>query len=320
MAGFGKMAASYADDPAMAHHFSHSTHVQALRDHPRFLLAAVVDPEPRAREAATSAWGIEEAVSHPSLVSRPEDVEVLVIASPPDARTGLLDAFPKLKGALVEKPIATSLAAAIEFAGESKRLDGPTVVNFPRRADETMQELASGGLEVRIGEPQCAFGVYGGGLERNGIHLIDLIDMLLGGVTAVQSLNNSQHGPAFVLTCPKCPSVAIQPLEFSFYREVGLDIWGTKGRLCVCHEGLTLAETAVAPHRYSTADHELSHDTVSFETTRMGSALYRLYDNLDAAIGRHEAPVSSVDNAIRAMSVIDAVNRSSAGAGTRVAT
>src|SRR3989338_8091634 len=152
--GFGRIAAGYDDDPSIARWYSYSTHAQVLRDHPAFEWVAVVDPSAEARAAATSRWGVPVAV--PSLDKLPNaaSIEIAVIATPPEARAGLLDQLPSLRAVLVEKPLGVDLTAATLFVDECNKRGIVGAVNFPRRYDSELVRLAVGGLLQSIGKPQ----------------------------------------------------------------------------------------------------------------------------------------------------------------------
>ena len=84
--GFGRIAAGYADDRAMARHFSHATHAQVLTDHGAFEWCAVVDPSEDAQTAARQRWSVAEVAADAAALACRDDIAVAVLASPPEAR------------------------------------------------------------------------------------------------------------------------------------------------------------------------------------------------------------------------------------------
>lgn len=314
LVGFGRVAAGYADDPVMAQRIPYATHVQAVTAHPSFALRAVVDPREEARREAVERWRAGEAAPSLAELQCRAEIEVAVLAGPPETRLDAIAAFPNLRAALVEKPVAPTLAEARHVV-ESCRARGVTLaVNLMRRADTALRELAGGGLRERIGAPQAAFAVYGGGLDNNGVHLLDLVDMLLGAVKRAQA-TSTDRGEGFVLHCASGAAVTGLPIDFRYYRENGLDIWGERGRLSILHEGLTLVAAPVGPHRYATGERELAHDAVTVSETDLGRSFWEIYDNLSAALARGEAVHCSGETALRSSAVIDAIRRSAAAGG-----
>ena len=312
--GFGQIAAGYSDDPAQRRWYQHPTHADALRANGDFEWCAVVDPSPAARERAQSVWGIGNVAASPAELRGAEQIDVAVIATPPAARGQVIEAFPKLRAVLVEKPLGVDVAAAKAFVDECRRRHILVAVNLPRRYDSDLRRLAAGELVSRVGRAQAAFGTYGNGLRNNGTHLIDLVQMLLGPVVAA-NLSGGRifaEGPIdgdlnvpFVLTLESGLSVMAQPLRFSCYREVSLDVWGESGRLQLLHEGLTEIATSAGDNRQLTGAAELQHDRSEVRTTSIGRAFSNLYVNLAATLAGREALVCDGDTALGTMRIVE---------------
>jgi len=313
--GFGRIAVGYADDPAIARWYAYSTHAQVLRDHPAFDWVAVVDPSADARAVASSRWGVP--VTAPSLSELPNalSIEIAVIATPPETRAGLLDQLPSLRAVLVEKPLGVDLAAATSFVDECNKRGIVGAINFPRRYDSGLVRLAMGECVQLIGKPQAVFGTYGNGLRNNGSHLIDLVRMLLGPVIDAHAVMRGRRfieGPIagdsnfpFTLFLENALTVAIQPLVFSAYREVGLDIWGETGRIQLLHESLTLLTTPVVDNRQLTGAHELQHEASVLRHTELGLALYQAYDNLAASLSGKANLLCPLEEGLATMRIVE---------------
>lgn len=315
--GFGRIAAGYADDPSIARWYSYSTHAQVLRDHPAFDWVAVVDPSADARAAASSRWGV--SVTAPSLDELPNaaSIEIAVIATPPEARAGLLDQLPSLRAILVEKPLGVDLASANSFVDDCNKRGIVGAVNFPRRYDPELLRLANGGLLQCIGKPQAVFGTFGNGMRNNGSHLVDLVRMLLGPVVDANAVVRGRRfveGPIvgdsnfpFTMLLRNELTVAIQPLAFSAYREVGLDIWGEMGRIQLLHESLTLLTTPIADNRQLTGASELLHEASVLRHTELGRALYQAYDNLAASLSGEANLLCPLEEGLATMRVVESL-------------
>jgi predicted dehydrogenase len=290
LVGFGKIGAGYAEDSAMARHYPHATHAQILRDHSAFEWVGVVDPSIDARKNAKTKWAISNAVADAHDLIGANNIEVVVIATPPRQRIQILDSFPNLRGVLAEKPLGETVEQGEEFIAECQRREISLSVNLFRRFDPQLIALAAGGLREIIGEPQAVFITYGNGLINNGVHMIDLIHMLLGDIQTAQSLfpeSAFEEGPIakdlnfpFALQLESGVTVMASPLRFSSYRENGLDIWGSHGRMQFLNAGLTHVLTQVGPNRAMTGERELIHEQAQCQTTSIGKAMYKGYDNL----------------------------------------
>jgi predicted dehydrogenase len=325
--GFGAVADTLGDDPKMAQYFAHASHAQALADHPAFAWDAVVDPDPGARQRAASRWGIGHLA--PSAKELPNDCrpEIAIITTPPGDRLAIIDALPSLRAVMVEKPLSLELADASEFATQCSRRGLVVQVNFWRRGNEDLQTLAGSGLWESIGDPQSAFGLYGNGLFNNGSHLVDLVRMLMGEVASVQATGPVMpQGPlvgdvalAFSLALQNGGTVALHPLDFSHYREVGLDIWGTSGRLTAFQESLDVEIFPLADHRGLLGEREIATDRPETFGGKHSFGLRRLYDNLIAALEGSAPLLSPLEEAMTNQHVLHAVLHSAAGGGKRVA-
>jgi len=322
--GFGKIAAGYADDPAQSRWYPYATHAQVLRDHPEFEWQGVVDVAAEARKSARERWQVETAECSRDLTCANE-IELAVIATPPENRTEILSAFPKLRAVLVEKPLALTLHEAESFLDACKKRGILVAVNLPRRSDKSLRALAQGGLEQRIGRPMAIFGTYGNGLQNNGSHLVDLVRMLFGEVVEVQSVAHltpilegpipGDTNPAFSLRLDNKHAVMVHPIRFSHYREVGLDIWGERGRLSLLHESLTLIQSPVAPSRALTGANEIVYEAAETSVTSVGYALYEIYENLAATLSGEAKLDCSGETGLGTMRVIDSILRSYAAEG-----
>lgn len=292
--GFGQVSDGLSEDPRMARWFPRACHAQVLADHPAFAWEAVVDPDPAARARARERWGIPHVAASLAELAGRYDPEVAVLAGPPASRLEALEALPDLRGAMVEKPLGPDLARARALleAGRGRRL--PLQVNLWRRGVATFAELASGGLQARLGTVQAGLALYGNGLRNNGSHLIDLLTFLLGPVArlaplgpieplAAPPLPGDAHR-AFALSFASGPTVCCQPLDFAHYREVGLDLWGTRGRLSLLQESLCLSEFPLADNRGLMNEREIASDRPQRTEVRVADAFTTLYDNLAAAI------------------------------------
>ena len=326
--GFGKIAAGYAQDRATARYFSYATHAQVLADNPSYRWEAVVDISDEALELARTRWKVPYvAKSLDELKDRCEP-EVAVVATPPGSRLEIIKRLPDLRAVLVEKPLGLTVSEAERFLEECDRREILVQVNLWRRADETFRRLASGHMADLIGEPQAAFGTYGNGLINNGTHLVDFARMMFGEVETVQATSGKEAlevGPipgdchaSFSLGVPGGPAVAIQPVDFNCYREIGLDVWGTEARLAIMNEGLSILVYPRHPHRAMEGEWEIGQEAPQVVEPTVGRALYHLYDNLAAAVRQGEPLWSPGTSALQTAKVVQGILQSAEANGSLV--
>ena len=227
LVGLGRIGAAYIDDKTMAKTVPYVTHAQVLTDHPDFRWEAAVDISDDALELVKSSYCVEQVARSVEEIDCLEEIDVVVLATPPSFRLSVLDALPNLKALIVEKPLGSTLDESVAFVRECKKRGILTQVNLTRRADAAIRELLNGGLKERIGSVQCGFGVYGNGIINYATHIIDLVRMLVGEVTAVQALKRShefREGPLandknfFTLFVEEGTPITLHPVRFSRYR------------------------------------------------------------------------------------------------------
>ena len=251
-----------------------------------------------------------------------------VIATPPHRRLEFLPHLPDLRAVLVEKPLGVDLDSGGEFLAQCQQRGILVQVNYWRRADACFRQLAAGGLHQLIGAPQAVFGLYGNGLLNNAAHLIDFLRLLLGEVETAQALGEARPVPTgptpenvnvpFVLRFQPGCSATFQTLSFSHYRENGLDLWGEKGRLAILQEGLGIYYYPRQANRALLNEREVASDRPQELQNTAGTAFYRMYDNLTAALHGGEALWSPGDSALATARVVEAVLTSATQGGLPV--
>src|SRR3990167_10292969 len=152
--GFGRIANSIRHDKKMAKYFPLASHAQVLDKHPAFDWIGVADQLPEARKAAWDEWQVE-ATNSPCTFP---GAEFAVLAIPPAARLGVIEALPNLKAVLLEKPAGDESLLAY---CKARRI--AVHVNFWSRGDDLYRELARWRLAVMIGAVQAVFCTYGNG-------------------------------------------------------------------------------------------------------------------------------------------------------------
>jgi len=282
--GFGRIANSIRYDKKMSWYFPYASHAQVLSDHPDFQWLGVVDPDPEAQSDARK-WGVPY-VGTLEMVAEKVRPEFAVITTPPHTRMEIVKSLPDLQAIMIEKPVGSEGMVLMAYC---EQRDIEVTVNFWRRGVGAYMQLPSRFGEL-IGRPQAVFCTYGNGLYNNGSHLVDFLRMLFGEVTDVKSLGVPERlgvlgcsGPvddyhaSFFLDFGGIPAF-VAPLDFSKYREVGVDIWGTEGRLFICQESLKLLHYHMDFHRSMENQKEIANDIFDVEAVDVRYGLHNLYD------------------------------------------
>lgn len=324
LVGAGKVGAGFAEDPVMARHYRYASHAQVLAAHPEIDWGAVVDVDDDVTRRVSEGWGVPRTGRSVREACRDWAPELAVIATPPAERVHVLEDLPSVRAVLVEKPLGTDEDESRAFLAACRKRGVLVQVNLWRRADAALRRLAAT-LGDTLGNVQTAFVLYGNGLHNNGTHMIDLVRMLLGEIVAVRSVPESlrdAHGPipgdvhvVSVLTLASGVIAHLAPLDFREYRENGVDLWGTRGRVTILQEGLSNSVFPRVSNRAMQGEHEIASDQGRRIEPTCGAAFYAMYDNLLAAMRGGEALVSPGESAIETARVVDLVERSAREGG-----
>lgn len=324
--GAGAVGAGMATDEKMARFFPYATHAQVLSKHPGFEWVGVIDSNSATLEGVSRQWGVP-ALGNDLSALRGARAEVLVVATPPSRRAELFEGLrsyaPEVRGVLLEKPLAYTEAETASLVEQAERWGGVVCVNYWRRADPLFRRLAAGELAERIGRVQAANIFYGNGLLNNGAHLIDFAIMLLGDVESVRALSTGHPaGPIvgdvqfpFCMLMKSGVCVVGQALDFTAYRENGVDLWGTDGRLAILVEGLVISAYPSVPSRSTTGAQEIAFDAPAALEPTVGEAFFEMYGNLAKSIAQRVQPWSSLASALRTDEIIRALRRSASSGG-----
>jgi len=314
------MGSTYADDPLTQRYYSHASHAAVLAEHPAFAWEAAVDPDASALTQAQARWGFKHgATSIGDLVSR-YDPEVLVLATPPSANYRAVKSCPNLRAVLCEKPLAHTFAEARALLDLCNERGILLQVNYWRRGDSYYRRLAKGELTALVGKPEIINGFYGNGFSNNGSHLVDFCRMFFGKIVGIRALGPvlrrgelplaDDFDVACILYFENGAEATLRPLDFKNFREIGLDIWGSTGRLELLNEGLTGLLFRRHPHRALSDSQEVCIDTPDTLPSTVGNALFQIYENLAAALNKQGALVSPGDSAMQTAHVVDTILRS----------
>ena len=170
--------------------------------------------------------------------------------------------------------------------------------------------------------------MYGNGLANNGSHLVDMIRMLLGEPIWVQALGDAKsvhHSPitddvhvSFALGFDDETCVSAHPIDFTQYREVSLDLWGTQGRLSFMQETLDIRHFDTVPNRGLNDAFEITSDAGTLLPSTVASALPNLYENLSATINGKAALLSTAQSALKTETIIEHIKLSASRHGERL--
>jgi len=184
-------------------------HIAVLRSgNPDYTLAAVADPSPAAAAEAKQLGYPHFAAVEEMLDRVKPDGAIVAVPNQLHVPVGLACVARKV-AILVEKPVADSVAAALDLVEAAERARVPVLVGHHRRHNPIMRRAAEIIRQGGVGKVIAATGVWlshkpkdyfnvtwrrepgGGTVLINAIHDIDCLRMLCGDVDTVQATASS---------------------------------------------------------------------------------------------------------------------------------
>ncbi len=166
------------------------THARAFSQHPAFTLQCAVDPDPALRAAFTQAYGCPAyaELGDACAVHAPQ----LVAVAAPTALHGdivrQLLAHASLEAILCEKPLAYAIDEAREMVAQCAAHDVALYVNYMRRSDSGIADVARRIASGALGTPLKGVCWYSKGFLHNGSHWFNLLQYWLGEFKQAQVL------------------------------------------------------------------------------------------------------------------------------------
>ncbi len=184
------------------------THIQRIRSTPGLALAGIADPSDAGRALAESL-GAPWAPDHLSALERFQP-QGAIVATPNPAHVPMaLDCLARGVAALVEKPVADTVAEAQALVDAQARSGVPVLVGHHRRhnpinrrareivASGRLGRIVSANVMATFFKPEAYFDAAwrrqpgGGPVLINLIHEIDQLRFLCGEITQVQAISSN---------------------------------------------------------------------------------------------------------------------------------
>jgi predicted dehydrogenase len=273
--GAGRIASGF-DEPGGARVL---THAHAVTRQSVLALTGFYDINPDVSRASAAKWGGESFDSLDELLTAASD---LVIIAVPDAfHEAYLKAVAQYAPRLVicEKPLTHDLPSAREIVQLFAERGIPLLVNYQRRFDADVIELARRIQQGELGRPLGGTLLYSKGTKHNGSHAVDLLRYLFGEPTRLQVFEKvidfSAEDPT-VSGRIEFPSVAItlQAADERIFSIFEIDLLFTGGRYRFTHSGLDIEISQPKPDPVFAGYCELS--VVESRSSGLGDSLSNL--------------------------------------------
>jgi len=222
------------------------------------ILCGCADPIAQRRDAIARRWPgvVNYADYHDLLATHPD---IISIATPTVLRLPVIEAAlaAGIRALLIEKPLAVNLKEARAIVDAVHAAGAIVAVNYLRRYEPQLIQVAEEIKNGRLGKIQHAIGRYGKGINENGSHLLDLIHWWLGPVKRAQVLRRvADDRPAADPTIDvffevehhtDIVPVYLVAVDHRNYALFELDIVGSAGRLLMSERGMYLQRWETIP-------------------------------------------------------------------------
>lgn len=297
------------------------THALAYARHPKFHLAACVDPDAAARQEFMKKWNVAHGfASFEEAASSGIKFDVASIASPTSTHIGYLDKLlnSEVRAVFAEKPLGGDPTAAAKAVESYERAGKPLLVNYSRRFDSSMVSLRKEIEGGKWGAIDSVHVVYNRGVMNNGSHAVDLIGFLTGG----KSMQLSSVGSDAVNQIVGDPTVSAV-LKLSSGASFNLTGSEIQDRTVfeielVCEKGIISIEESGLALRRSLVGEAAAFANAkpgSVERTAYGAAFTKALDAMVSALESGARPASDGRSALAAITLCDAIRRRVASAG-----
>lgn len=290
------------------------SHAGAFTKHGRYRILACVEPMSERRAEFMQRWAVPEGYADiAELASHAGRYDVISVCSPTSEHYRDVKVAIALRPRLIfcEKPLAPQLSQASELV-EACRLAGiPLAVNYTRRWDTDLVQLAADLKNGVWGAVRSVSGIYTKGILNNGSHMVDLLHLLFG------PLDVSVVGTPVYDGFPGDPSVAVTlatsehiPVQLSCadardYSLFELQIVTEKGMITMEDGGLHWRIRHVVESPYF-----LNYRSLDAGVRKVGSlpgATLAAVSEIYAALTSGRPLASSGENALRSQQVCEAI-------------
>jgi predicted dehydrogenase len=287
------------------------SHAGAYRAAARTELVAAVDSSPERLQAFGARWGVDRLYRTVDELLAAEEVDLVSICAPTRAHASVFETVvPAVRGVLLEKPIAITLAEADRMIEVARAHGTHVAVDHTRTFDSWYRRAKELIDEGTIGEVQAIFALWAEGWSGGGSHLFDLVRFLVGGRpdwvfchpdgSGARDPGGSAlvHYESGLRLFVEAPRGGLAPLE--------VDLVGTGGRLRLGTYRMQLYVNDTS------RGYAVPAEWPFFGRMEMTSGLTGAVEQLAAAVDGGPAPSSTLEHARDALELAVALNRSAA--------
>jgi len=325
LVGCGRIGSEFDEDPKRK---TVASHAGAYSSNPKTRLVAVSDSDKAKLDKCRARWNVPAAYPDYREMLRSEDLDILSICTWSTTHLPILQdaAQSKVKAIFCEKPLATKISDAEKMVDICRKKGILLMVDHQRRFDTLHREIRGAISAGRLGRVQQATFYYTAGIANTGTHMLDLLRFFFGDAAWVQGAYSENKSPN-----EQDPNIdgmvkfkngvlcGIQACDVRSYLAFDLSIFGTEGRIDVCHSGFDARYYSVSDSDYFSGYKELREAPHHFQKSAekegfMKQAVAHLVECLE----QKKEPLCKGEDGLAALELICALHESARNSGMRV--
>lgn len=295
------------------------THAGAFSAHDGFELQACVDPNVEKHETFKADWDVSQSyASMNDIPDAEKNFDVISLCSPSDLHVAHLQSALSFGPKLVfcEKPLTPRSQQTQYWVDHYRDAGVLLAVNYTRRWDPDILKLKRDLDQGVWGEVRSVTASYNKGLFNNGSHMVDLLQLLFGELSAVSAgkavIDGSDKDPSIPALLYTQAGFAVQlnvsdAGDFSFFE---MQIITQQGVIAMENGGMHWRVRRVITSDTFAGYKNL--DSGEQYTGAYSQAMSGAAENIYQALTINEALNSSGENAIMTQKVCDTIRRLSA--------
>lgn len=311
--GCGKIGCFYPRDPKRSGIY---THAEAYQNCQQTQLLALCDTDLQQAKRAQALWGGQYLYTNFLQLIKQQPIDLLSICTPDATHASIMKLvlqYNRAKVILLEKPIAMTLADALELKALAAASSCKILVNYSRCYDAKHIRVRNYIKQGKLGDLVSANGCYGKGILHNGGHWFNLFFFLTQRnlkityatlLNYTTAYNENDPSPSVAGITPEGVHVSLQSLPYKNYALFEMDLFFEYGRIRITDSGGKVELFATAA-------------TASFESHRLDS--YAIWKDLDdptlnlvnqaVACTKHQKnPLScSLEDGIKVLEIIEQI-------------
>jgi len=322
--GCGRIGAEFDNDPKRTYVSTHAGAYATLKDTE---LVAVCDMDKKKAEKCAARWGVKNVFTDFKAMMSDCAPETVSICTPPATHYSVLKEVAKYKPKAIfcEKPIAATISDAEKMIELCKAKNIVLQVDHQRRFDELHAQVKKIIDNKKLGDVQHVNFYYTAGAKNTGSHMFDLMRLFFGDVEWIEAFyskhtDKKKEDPDLdgVIRFKDGLFATFQACDVKKYLIFEMNIIFDGGRIIIKNSGFNMECHLVKDSRYFSGYKELDKDKKLFNTVYKRNFMVNAVNEIVNCVRKKKRSVSSGEDGLAALKMIEAAVRSAEKDGTRI--